>query len=531
MNIYSLYNTNQQLVLPIDLEIMIPENDSVRLLSTVLEGLDYSELYKAYSTNGRNPAISPKTLFMVLVYANLNDIQSSRDIEKACKRDINFMWLLQGETAPSYSTIARFRSGRLKDCCENLFYQLVVKLGELGEIDYKNIFIDGTKIEANSNKYSFVWKKSINKFEKKLKEKMSQKISELNKEFIKCYATDSDSLNVILYSKILEELQEIVAEKNIEFVSGKGKRKSKIQKYIELLYDAIEKQSKYDEYNSIFDGRNSFSKTDTDATFMHLKEDHMRNAQLKPAYNIQIGVEGEYIVGMDISNERSDQLTLIPFLEKLDEKLPNTFENIVADAGYESEENYLYLEEHNQISYIKPQFYEKQKTKKFKSDISKRENMDYDLENDEYICALARRLKNIGLIERTSKSGYISEVTKYECESCEGCSIKNKCTKAKGNRQIQVSKKFIEKRKISLDNITTPKGVVLRMNRSIQVEGTFGVIKQDHGFRRFLLRGSVNVKIEFLLKALAHNIAKLHTKITKNRLGCSLFKKELVENL
>ena len=413
MNIFSLYNTNQQLVLPIDLEIMIPENDSVRLLSTVLEGLDYSELYNAYSTNGRNPAISPKTLFMVLVYANLNDIQSSRDIEKACKRDVNFMWLLQGKTPPSYSTIARFRTGRLKECCENLFYQLVVNLGELGEIDYKNIFVDGTKIEANSNKYSFVWKKSVNKFEKKLKEKMSQKISELNKEFIKCYATDSASLNVILYSKILQELQQIVTEKNIEFVSGKGKRKSTLQKYIELLYDAIEKQ----------------------------------------------------------------------------------------------------------------------KTKKFKSDISKRENMDYDLENDEYICASGRKLKNIGLIERTSKSGYISEVTKYECESCEGCSIKNKCTKAKGNRQIQVSKKFVEKTKISLDNITTPKGIVLRMNRSIQVEGTFGVVKQDHGFRRFLLRGSINVRIEFLLKAISHNIAKLHTKITQNRLGCSLFKKELVENL
>ena len=157
--------------------------------------------------------------------------------------------------------------------------------------------------------------------------------------------------------------------------------------------------------------------------------------------------------------------------------------------------------------------------------------MEYDLENYEYICASGRSLKNIGLIERTSKSGYISEVTKYECESCEGCSIKNKCTKAKNNRQFKCQKKFIEKRKISLKNITTPKGIILRMNKFIQVEGTFGVIKQNHGFRRFLLRGSVNVKIEFLLKALAHNIAKLHTKITKNRLGCSLFKNELVEKL
>lgn len=212
MNIFSLYNTNQQLVLPIDLEIMIPETDSVRLLSTVLELLDYSELYNAYSTNGRNPAISPKTLFMVLVYANLNDIHSSREIEKACKRDINFMWLLQGEKSPSYSTISRFRTGRLKKCCENLFYQFVMKLGELGEIDYKNIFINGTKIEANSNKYSFVWKKSVDKFERKLKKKMIEKVNEINEEFGKCYATDSDSLNVTLYSEIIDDLNKIINE-------------------------------------------------------------------------------------------------------------------------------------------------------------------------------------------------------------------------------------------------------------------------------------------------------------------------------
>lgn len=193
---------------------------------------------------------------------------------------------------------------------------------------------------------------------------MIEKVNEINEEFGKCYATNSDSLNVTLYLEIINDLNRVVNENNVKFVSGKGKRKSKIQKYIELLYEAREKQLKYDNYNSIFDGRNSFSKTDTDATFMHLKEDHMRNSQLKPAYNLQIGVEGEYIVGVDISNERSDRLTLIPFLEKLDEKLPKKFENIVVDASYESEKNYVYIEEHEQISYIKPQFYEKQKNKK-----------------------------------------------------------------------------------------------------------------------------------------------------------------------
>jgi transposase len=526
-NIINLYDTNHQLVLPIETEIIIPKDDSVRLLNKVLEGLDYSTLYKTYSTYGRNPAISPKTLFKILIYANLNDIQSSRDIEKACRRDINFMWLLQGQSPPDYSTICRFRKDRLKDCIEDLFYQFVVILKNLGEVQYKTIFIDGTKIEANANKYTFVWKKSISKFEAKLLEKIKEKIKGINELLKKEYSVPENKLDIKSLETILNDLKNTAFENKIDFVYGKGKRKTKLQVAIEEISDAIEKQRKYDKYNSLFDGRNSFSKTDTDATFMHLKEDHMRNSQLKPAYNVQIGVEAEYIVGVDISSERSDQLTLIPFLDKMNTNLPEKYENIVADAGYESEENYLYLEENNQKTFIKPQAYEKMKTKKFKKDISKRENMQYDNENDEYICTNNKRLRKVGIINKTSKSGYKSEVTVYESESCQECTYKSRCTKAKGNKRLQVSKKFIEKRAVSLKNITTEEGILLRLNRSIQVEGAFGVLKEDHKFRSFLLRGTVNVKTEFLLKALSYNINKLHNKTIQNRNGMQLHKKSV----
>ncbi len=143
----------------------------------------------------------------------------------------------------------------------------------------------------------------------------------------------------------------------------KVKEKSKFQRYTEQLNEFIEKQNKYNEYNSIFNGRNSFSKTINDATFMHMKEDHMKNGQLKPAYNIQIGVEGEYIVGVDISSERSDQLTFIPFLDRLEKNLNPKYESVTADAGYESEENYAYLESKKQEAFIKPANYEKVKDK------------------------------------------------------------------------------------------------------------------------------------------------------------------------
>jgi transposase len=506
-----------QLVFPIETGILIPEDDSVRLLSQILEELYYKKLNEAYSSQGRKPAVEPKILFKILVYAYMNDIYSSRKIEKACKRDINFMWLLQGRKAPDHNTIARFRSKRLVDVVDDLFYQLVKKLKTYGEVEFKNIFIDGTKIEANANKYTFVWKKSTDKFQAKLQEKIKEIIEKINFEFKTEYIVSEPEAKIDYLQKILRFLNKTKQLENIEFVHGQGKRKTKIQKFIENLSEFIEKQKKYDDYIKTFDGRNSFSKTDKDSTFMHMKEDHMRNSQLKPGYNMQIGVEGEYIVGIDISSERSDQLTFIPFLKKLREKLSQIFDSVIADAGYESEENYMYLESTGQNTFIKPQTYESMKKRSFKNNISKRENMKYDEINDEYTCHNNKKLKVSYNTIRKSKSGYKASVTVYECEDCDSCQYKPKCTKAKGNKKLSVSKKFILKRLKSLENITSSEGIMLRTNRSIQVEGAFGVLKEDHGFRRFLTKGKINVKTEFILLCFGYDINKLHNKIQNDR--------------
>lgn len=195
------------------------------------------------------------------------------------------------------------------------------------------------------------------------------------------------------------------------------------------------------------------------------------------------------MVGVGIFQDRNDIATLIPMLESMSKNLGRKYTNVVADSGYESEENYLYLEENQQTPYIKPQTYEKWKKKSFKEDISKRKNMSYNQETDIYTCHNGKMLRPKGIVHRKSATGYISEVTVYECESCEGCLCKEKCTKAKGNRQMQVSKTFIEKREVSYLNIIKEEGARLRMNRSIQVEGAFGVLKSDYEFQRFLTRG------------------------------------------
>ena len=514
---YTEFNESYQLVLPLNLECLIPEDDSVRLLSHILEGLNYTKLYQAYSSVGRKPAVEPKIMFKIISYAYSQNVYSSRKIEKSCKRDINFRWLLQGYKAPDHATISRFRKEYLSnEVIEDLFYQQVKYLAEQNEILFENVFIDGTKIEANANRYTFVWKKAIYKNEEKMFNKIVMLIEDINVTEITEFIIEKETLLKNI-DEVLEWLSLEKQNRNIEFVHGIGKRKTKIQKWTEQLIEYKERQEKYNFSKEIFSKRNSYSKTDTDATFMHMKDDHMKNGQLKPGYNVQIAVESEYVTGVDIFQDRNDIATLIPMLNNMQEKIGRKHLNVIADSGYESEENYLYVENNGQIPYIKPQTYEKWKKKSFKNDISKRENMEYDPETDIYTCHNGKKLRPSSIIHRKSASGYESEVTVYECESCDNCPHKSKCTKAKGNRKMQVSKTFVEKREVSYNNITTEKGAKLRMNRSIQVEGAFGVLKSDYAFNRFLTRGKNSVKTEFILLCFGYNINKLHSKIQNGR--------------
>ena len=522
---YTEFGDYYQLVLPLNIEILIPEDDSVRLLSQILEGLNYEKLYKAYSSTGRKPAVEPRVMFKVLTYAYMNNMYSSRKIETACRRDINFMWLLQGEAPPDHSTVARFRKDYLGDCVEDLFYQMVQYLHSIGEVKFGNLFVDGTKIEANANRYTFVWKKVVNKNETKMYEKIRACMNELNLVYATNFTVSRESTAMDL-GKILSYLEEKIKADNVEFTHGIGKRKSQLQKFTEKIREFKERQEKYDTCNQLFEGRNSYSKTDPDATFMHMKDDHMRNAQLKPAYNVQIGVESEYVTGVGIFQDRNDIATLIPFLKEMESNHRRRYENVIADSGYESEENYLYLEGNGQKYYIKPQSYEQWKKKRFKNDISKRENMFYDAEKDEYTCHNGKQLKLAGTGHRTSSTGYRSEISIYECENCSNCPCRDKCTKAQGNRKMQVSKTFVEKRQISYENIMTDKGILLRINRSIQVEGAFGVLKNDYNFNRFLTRGKNSVRTEFILLCLGYNVSKLHAKIQNDRCGRELHKQK-----
>lgn len=526
---YSLSSLNHQIKLPLDIELSIADDDPVRLVSAFVEEMDLSDLYATYERIRKGQA-TPRHMMKIAVYAAMNRIFSSRDIETSCKRDINFMYLLEGMPAPDHSTIARFISMHLSQCSKQMMAQVGTILLDLGEISGENIFIDGTKIESVANKYTFVWKKAVSKNMTKLVDKICLFCAECEELYgLKIVYDDKISLHTL--KRLRKKLYKIKDDEGIVFVYGSGKRKAVLQRSIETLEEYIKRLKDYTYKIYACGSRNSYSKTDPDATFMRMKEDAMLNGQLKPAYNLQHGVDAEYVTWLDIFPNPTDTLTLIPFLNDMEYNLPFKYKNIVADAGYESEENYVFVEENGQTAYIKPQNYELSKTRKFKNDISRRENMDYDKDNDVYVCRNDKELKAISTRNEKTGSGYLRSVTTYECASCSGCPYKKDCIKGNNcktpfedrNKRLYVSRKLEEKRSECLERITSEFGTQLRMNRSIQAEGSFANVKEDMNFRRYLYRGTKNVLAQSVMLAIGFDINKLHHKIMSGRTGTHLF--------
>ncbi len=450
---------NGQLVLALNSEILLSENAPVRLTSAQLEGLDYRELYRAYSPKGRKSKVAPRVLFKVVTYGYQCGIWSSRKIEEACRYRVDFMWLLEDEPVPDHATLARFRK-RCASVIEGLFYQYVQLLEQQRETDHETVFIDGTKIESCAGRYTFRWRGSAEKNLQKVRDKVKV-LTEISK---------------------LEDLEKYLqeAKAGIKFVSGKGRRKSEEQRQWEAPDELRQRWEEYEESLRIMGSdRNSYSKTDPDATFMRIKDDHMRNGQLKPAYNVQIAVNSEYITGVEVFSNRTDFGTLVPFLTHMQKMQQAKYKEVTTDAGYESLENYLLLERNGQASFIKPTNYEAKKTAKFKKQVGRIENMQYDAEEDYFTCAEGRKLPLRRECTELENGQYVTTAW-YQCENCQNCPQRAVCCKAKAPEQpkeLVLRKTFWEKRAVSQENITSERGIYLRMCRSIQVEGAFALLK------------------------------------------------------
>ena len=204
-----------QVVFTLNSEIFLPEDAPVRLTNAQLEELDYRKLYEAYSSKGRKSVTDPRVLFKVLVYGYQCGIYTTRKLEEACIYRIDFKWLLWDEPVPDHSTISRFRTGRCAEAVEDLFYQYVRYLEGQGETDHETVFIDGTKLESRAGRYTFVWRKSVEKQLAKVKEKVHVLTSETTLEALEKHLSDVAT--------------------GIVFVRGPGHRKSAEQKAWEEL--------------------------------------------------------------------------------------------------------------------------------------------------------------------------------------------------------------------------------------------------------------------------------------------------------
>ena len=542
-------------------DIGIPSDDPVYTLKKVLEDLDYTGLLDRYSSKGRK-GYNPIMMFAVLVYANMRGVRAVDRIVDLCERDICFIWLTKGEK-PQRDAFYDFINKKLtEEILEDLHYQFICRLKEEGLITLDALFIDGTKIEANANRYTFVWRGSVNyhlaglldsidalytryntliesngyKEKYKLDEaKMfilegMDKVREVIKKNRERKLTKHKKLpnntriqigncSPLELLKLQKNLKLIADGEQVCFVYGKGQRKPEIQKIYEELESCGNRLMKYKEHFEIMGpDRNSYSKTDLEATFMRMKEDHMMNGQLKPAYNVQIAVENYFIIHALISNDRADYHTLIPVLEKHNQRFQRHPFEVTADSGYCSEKNLLYLRENGIESFIKLQEHEKMKTRAYKNDISKYYNMEKkaDESGDYYVCHDGRELRHIRT-EHHKRDGYTQTMEVYACADCNGCPHKEKCLykynaelDANKNKMMKVNEVWDELKSKSHANIESEAGIINRQIRSIQTEGHFGDIKENDSFRKFNHRSQGKVYKEFLLYTIGRNLNKYH---------------------
>lgn len=522
----TLYNFNRnvpslQLSMNFDVDTVIPEDGKVRLVCNIVERMNLSTVLSAYSSKGRKPVLDPITFLKVILFSYSEGIFHSRKIEAFCKYDLRGHFILGGRKAPDHSTICRFEQ-MLADHSQDLLTEFVQLLQEDGHVDLKTLYIDGTKIESSANRYSFVWRKSVEKNQKKLMDKMICTLG----------LPEGSTLDEVeeRVKARFNEVRNFCSRNKIVFVHGIGRRKTQEQRDYEELKTVMERFSAYRNHLKIMGSRNSYSKTDHDATFMRMKEDHMLNGQLKPAYNIQLASSGAFIVGVMGSQKPNDLHTLKPFLKQMLPAYGKSLKNIVADAGYESEENYTYLETNNLAAYIKPSNYETKKKRITKQNIGRRENMLYLEDQDAYVCKAGKYLARGKDRKTKTASGYVDTVWTYTCRECGGCPHASECIRTRNSvspthKSIQFSPSFEQHRMQSEANIMSDVGINHRINRSIQAEGAFSKLKDGLGYTRFRHRSMKKVVSDIVLVALGINLNKLHSKILHNQTEIIAYKK------
>ncbi|OJV35084.1 MAG: hypothetical protein BGO29_09700 [Bacteroidales bacterium 36-12] len=507
-------NQGQTTLFPVSLDSKISQNSPVRLVNQITDSLDISKIVDTYKGGGTS-SYPPRVMLKIVIFAYLSNIYSCRKIEDAVKDRITFMWL-SGGLEPDHNTINRFRSKHLKDTVNDIFTQVVTMLVEMGYLSLEVAYIDGTKMESRANRYTFVWRKTVEKNKAKLEVKIRKILEYIDEGIMQDNQPDDEPPTPINS----EDVKKRIAEINRE---NRSREEEKAIKTLENKF--LPKLEEYEKHLETLGNRNSYSKTDPDATFMHLKDDHMQNGQLKPAYNLQIGTENQFISHFSFFPNPTDFLTFKPFVNGFRERFEKNFEKVlkkaVADSGYGSEENYDFMEMNDIEPFVKFSYFHKEQKRSFKNNAFIAQNLFYNKDMDFFVCPMGQRMEKVGVGTRKSEGGFISKVSYYQAKNCSDCPLKCLCNKAEGNRRIEVNHNLNRHKEKVRQLLTSEEGLYHRSQRPIEPESVFGQGKSNKQYFRFRHFGKDLINMDFAIFAIAFNIGKLHNKgkiIPENRL-------------
>lgn len=509
------YSNNDRLFFLLNPNEDIAENDPVRVVDAVVESLDLKEFKKLYRERGRCP-YHPKMMLKIILYAYMNNIYSCRKIERQVQRDIHYIWLAAQER-PDFVTINRFRN-RVKKEINNIFTQVVLLLAGRGFITLDVEYIDGTKIESKANKYTFVWRKTVDKNRAKLQEKIRVLLQQIDDAIAldKAAETEAVELTPEALTSLIGELKDALASEP----EPTGKEQKKVRREQKKRIKELEKhRDKLEEYDSRLEqigNRNSMSKTDPDATFMRMKEDAMNNGQTKPGYNLQISAENQFITDFALFPNPTDTLTLIPFFNSFLNRYGHLPAIAVADSGYGSEENYRFMDEAGMEAYVKYNRFHLEQRPRYRPNPFHLDNFHYNADEDYYVCPMGQHMTRIGTSRSKTASGYRSENARYRAQNCKGCPLRCMCYKAKGDRRtIEVNHRLNEYKRKARELLTSEEGLRHRGRRCIEPEAVFGQMKFNMAYRRFRHFGKDKVTMDFAFFAIAFNLKKMCSKIAK----------------
>jgi transposase len=503
---FKSYDQQQLMLLPPSFDELIPQKDPVRVVNEIVERLDLSSVYAQYKKLGC-ASYHPKMMIKIIIYAYLRNIYSSRKIEDITANDIRFIWL-SGMQRPDHNTINTFRSSKLKTTLKEVFAQIVHFMVEEKMVSLENAYTDGTKIEANANRYTFVWGRSIQTRIGKIADQINS-LWEYAESVTKEELSDRTP---VTHQDITSEKITGLVEKIDQALSGVEIDKKVKDKIKRIKKSWPEQVKRYEEQGAQMGERSSMSKTDPDATFMPMKEDHMGNGQLKPAYNIQISTENGIITNYTGHQTTTDTTTYQQHMQEY-HRLHGTYPtNSICDAGYGSEENYLFAQQNEITPYIKYNYFHKEQTKNWKNNPFLSSNFYYNAQKDCCYCPMGQEMVKIGQKRESTRTGFLQIASLYKAKRCTNCPLRGSCHQSKGERIIQINHRLKKLKKWAKELLMSEQGLHHRSQRPADVEQTFGNLKANKLFKRFLLRGLKKVEVEFGLLSIAHNISKLAIK-------------------